>query len=319
MKIKRNNLKRLIESILNEDNEGNYSESQEMDVSTIDMKDIEDLAASIFDKLDKFKDITGKLKLTDGSGGGVARYLGKYEKASKLLDTKSGYTRMADAIFHYAKESVDVIPTRGQLAKLKSLAEQLLKKLGELPLLGGTADKMFGMHGLGGFASQPGISKEEYNEMKTILKEVKQSLRGIINRINRASPDLSTSDEPDADLGQSEQKPSDFEQDKQDKPEAAKKKEKGWSRHPAEMKAKWQELVKLDKDIANKFGDSGSYGSWQRWYMTATKDPEAFEALGIPKKKYLQAKETLALLDILLKSNKGTLEERLMRKWFSVL
>lgn len=98
-----------------------------------------------------------------------------------------------------------------------------------------------------------------------------------------------------------------------------KKKSGGWSSQPPEMKQKWQELVKIDKDIASKFGSKGSYREWQRWYMTSTKDKEAWEALGKPKRKYLNKKETLDLLDILIKSNKGTLEERLMRKWFNVL
>ena len=98
-----------------------------------------------------------------------------------------------------------------------------------------------------------------------------------------------------------------------------KKKSKGWSSQPPEMKQKWQELVKIDKDIASKFGSKGSYREWQRWYMTSTKDKEAWEALGKPKRKYLSKKETLDLLDILIKSNKGTLEERLMRKWFNIL
>ena len=98
-------------------------------------------------------------------------------------------------------------------------------------------------------------------------------------------------------------------------------KDEGWSKskQPPEMKQKWQELVKIDKDIANRFGSKGSYKEWQKWYMVSTKDKDAWKVLKKPKRKYLNKKETLDLLDILLKANKGTLEERLMRKWFNVL
>lgn len=307
MKLNRQQLRRLIESVLLTEGD--------IDESTFDVAKIEKLADQIFDDLSDFSDITKKIQFTDGSGGGAAKYFGKYEAATKLLDSKSKYTEKADQLFHHIKK-ITVVTTK-DVEKIKFMANNLLKMFtaspapghsssGFLRLQGNTPDKMFDFTVR---SVQYGITKEELNKARELLKNSIKNLKEILKVCKGAAeyePNLGQSD-IDPDAGQGEEK------------EPEKKKNGGWSSQPPEMKQKWQELVKIDKDIANKFGSKGSFREWQRWYMTSTKDKEAWEVLGKPKRKYLNKKETLDLLDILIKSNKGTLEERLIRKWFNIL
>lgn len=306
MKISRRSLLKLIKEAL--------------DINTFDVDKVQSTASEAFDKVQALVAITNKMKVKNVTG-----YLGKH-KAYYIKNTEEGqshanlsqpqdYLFQADDLFHKTRDNVS--PSIEDVKDFGRSASTVLRMLERFDMIhSGTAAKMFGMHGLGGLASQPGISEDEFNKLKSLHKEAKKLYQEIISMCQSAQEeapkDPGTSDLTDDDLyptSPSEPAPA---KPTPTKPGGqAQKKKKGWGNHPPEMKVAWLAFLK-NPDYKKVHGPKGgTYREWQRWYMTATKDPQSWELLGAPQKKYLNSDQVTKILKML--ADPSSINESLSR------
>ena len=284
---------------------------ESLDISTFDVEAVQSKASKAFDKVEAIVKITDKMKVKNVTG-----YLGK-AKAYYIKNTEEGqshanlsktqdYLFRADDLFHKIRDNAS--PSIEDVKDFERSASTVLRMLERFDQIhGATAAKMFGIHGLGGIGSQPGISAAEFTKLKSLHKEAKKLYEEIISMCTSAQEEApGESEQPTSPSEPAPAKPTPTKPGGQ-----AQKKKKGWGNHPPEMKVAWLAFLK-NPDYKKVHGPKGgTYSEWQRWYMTATKDPQSWELLGAPQKKYLNSDQVTKILKML--ADPSSINESLSR------
>lgn len=275
MKITKNHIRRLVESIL-------LLES-DVDLTTFSATEVTKLSKEIIKDLSALSAFTKKIKFTDGSGGGAAKYFGKFEKATQLLDKKSNYVDKAQRIFDLINNSKGAMK---DVKDLKFMVDSLIKMFSGRPspgqsvsgfqkLLSKTPDKMFDYTF---FDRQHGITKKELDAGRKNLRNAISNLNKISDACENAKPLKKAEPEPETQT-QTEPEKGDTEPSEKLVPEVPKKEKKkyNWSTYTAgakfgsdkqQIEALWISVV------ADKLGVSKSFNSWARWYKNLYKTGE---------------------------------------------